>query len=64
MRMNEDRLVRKVLNDVLKGNRGRRRLKRKWMVGVRETIDRRWIEGDGRDVVRDRIVWRGMVYGI
>src|SRR5215469_11555084 len=43
----------------VEGDRGRRRPKRRWMDGVREALERRGINGDGRELVGDRMEWRG-----
>src|SRR5215469_10362862 len=63
VRMDEERLVRRVYEGVVDGNRGRGRPKRKWMDGVREALVMRGVLGDGREIAVDRIGWRGVVYG-
>src|SRR5215469_2555281 len=63
MRGGEDSLVGRVTVRSVEGNRGRGRPKRRWMDGVREALERRGINGDGRELVGDRMEWRGVVYG-
>src|SRR5215469_815665 len=59
----ENSLVARVTMGFVEGNRERRRPKRRWMDGVRETLERRGITGDRRELVGDTMEWRGVVYG-
>ena len=63
MRRGEDSIVGRVNVGSVEGNRGRGRPKRRWMDGVREALERRGINGNGRDLVGDRMVWREVIYG-
>ena len=56
LRLDEGRLVRRVFEDEVGGNRGRGRPKRKWWNGGREALRRKGIEGDGREVVVDKVI--------
>ena len=59
----KDSIGGRVIMGSVEGNRGRGRPRRRWMDGVREALERRGVIGDGRDLVGDRIEWRGVVYG-
>ena len=54
MRGGEDSLVGRVTMGSVEGNRERGRSKRRWMDGVRETLERRRITRDGRELVGER----------
>ena len=57
LRMDDERLTERVFEDVVEGNRGRGRQKRKWYDGVREALRMRRVRGDGRYMVEDRNIW-------
>src|SRR5215469_15156861 len=62
IRRGEDSLGGRVIMGSVEGNRGRGRPRRRWMDCVREALERSGVIEDGRDLVRDRIEWRGVVY--
>src|SRR5215469_3803465 len=59
IRRGDDSLGGRVIMGSVEGNRGRGRPKRRWMNGVREALERRGVIGDGRELVGERIEWRG-----
>src|SRR5215469_10080164 len=63
IRRGEESLRGRVIMGSVEGNRERGRPRRRWMDGVREALERRGVIGDGRELVGDRIEWRGVVYG-
>ena len=64
-RMNEDRMVGKVLRSEVEGGRERGRPKWRWMDGVREILGGRNLSlEEGRRLAEDRVRWRAVVKGI
>src|SRR6201990_381912 len=64
-RMNEDRMVGKVLRSEVAGGRGRGRPKWRWMDGASEVLGGRNLSlEEGRRLAEDRVRWRAVVKGI
>ena len=64
-RMNEDRIVGKVLRSEVDGVKGRGRPKWRWMDGVREILGGRNLSlEEGRRLAEDRVRWRAVVKGV
>ena len=63
IRMNEERIVKKVFNSEVDGERGRGRPKLRWMDGVSELLNRRGLGlQEGVRVAGDRREWRRIVH--
>ena len=62
-RMREERLVKRVYQANVEGNRGRGRPQRRWRDEVKDLLVGRGLsEGEGVRLARDRDAWSGMVY--
>ena len=63
-RMDENRIVGRVMRSEVEGGRGRGRPRMRWMDGVREILGGRGLNVDeGRRVAEDRVRWRAVVRG-
>ncbi|KAL7644492.1 UNVERIFIED_CONTAM: hypothetical protein RMT77_005324 [Armadillidium vulgare] len=63
-RMDENRIVGRVMRSEVEGGRGTGRPRMRWMDGVREILGRRGLNVDeGRRVAEDRVRWRAVVRG-
>jgi len=64
-RMGRDRVVRRVYDAEVEGDRGRGRPRRRWMDGVREALEGRGMTvEEGRVRAGDREEWAAVVYGV
>ena len=64
VRMDKERLVKKVFGSSIVGTRARGRPKWRWLDGVSDILGNRGLSLDeGMMVARDRDAWKGVVYG-
>ena len=64
LRMNDNRLTKKVFKSEVVGNRRRGKPKWRWVDGVKELLIAKGISMDeGNRLTRDRITWRRIVHG-